>query len=108
MGKLLLPTLLGVMLTVLFFLLAIFFSKAGSAVFAVIFFPYVNLFSLIAHNLPQWIAMASAYCLFFLQYPVYCVILGNALGDGRFYQRLLLLLALHVSVVVACLMIYEP
>ena len=106
--KLLLPILLGVMLTVILFVLGVPFSKSGAAVFPAIFFPYASMFSFIAQSFPRWMAAGLIYGLLFLQYPVYGAILGNASGDSRFYKRLLLLLALHASSVVVCLLIYKP
>lgn len=104
--KLLLPILLGVLLTVLFFLISMPLSKSGSGVPTIIFFPYASVFSLFLINYPAPVTFVLAYALFFLQYPLYGAILGNALGSSGFYKRLLILVALHVLLVAVCLRVY--
>lgn len=74
--------------------------------FSIIFFPYVSLLGLSLPNDSGSLQVATGYTLFFVQYPVYGVILWPALKSGKFYRRLLTLLLLHFIVAGACLALY--
>ena len=99
--------LLGVLLTGVLFLLGVIFSKSGGETFACIFFPFTSLLGLILPRDSSNLAVALGYSVFFLQYPVYFVILKIALDSGKFYKALLALLGLHAMCSVICFAIYR-
>ena len=101
MRKLWFPVLLGLLLTAVLFPLGIVFSKDGGEAFSLIF-PYTALLSVALPTRSSTFAVILGYSLFFLQYPVYGIILNMALDRGKFYQGLLSLLSLHVIVAVSC------
>jgi len=107
MRKLWFPILFGILLTAALFPLGVAFSKSGSETFSFIFFPYTSLLGLVLPTDTGSIAIAVGYALFFLQYPVYGVILKLALDKGKIYRRLLFLLALHVMVALVCFAAYQ-
>ncbi|HEX8141440.1 MAG TPA: hypothetical protein VF553_02525 [Pyrinomonadaceae bacterium] len=102
MRNLWLPLLLGVLLTAVLFYFGIIFSKSGDKTFSFIFFPYTSLLDLIPHKGSDGLGLALGYASFFLQYPLYAIILGVALNRGRFYNWLLALLGLHVLLSIVC------
>jgi hypothetical protein len=107
MRQLWFPVLLGLLLTAALFPLGIVFSKGGGEIFSIIFFPYTSLLGLALPNVSRSFASFWGYSLFFLQYPIYGVILKNALDRGRFYQGLLSLVGLHVLVAAICLAVFR-
>jgi hypothetical protein len=101
-GNLWIPVLISVLLTLLLFFFGIIFSKSGDETFSFIFFPYT---SLVGYLLPKGhdrLGMGLGYSLFFLQYPIYAIILGVALNRGKFYSWLLVLLGAHILFSTVC------
>jgi hypothetical protein len=96
MRKFWLPLLLGLLVTVVLFPLGVIYSKGGGETFSIIFFPFTSLLGLILPSGANKLAIALGYTLFFLQYPLYGVILKIALDRGKFYKGLLSLLGLHI------------
>jgi hypothetical protein len=102
MRHLLLPLLLSLLLTAVLFYFGIIFSKSGDKTFSFIFFPYTSLLDLVPHKGSGGFGLALGYTSFFLQYPLYAIILGIALNQGRFYNWLLALLGLHILLSIVC------
>ena len=97
------PTfLLGLLLTAVLFPLGVIYGKSGSETFSIIFFPFTSLLGLILPGNSSNLAVALGYTLFFLQYPLYCIILKIALDSGNFSKGLLTLLGLHVICSLIC------
>jgi hypothetical protein len=95
MRKFWLPLLLGLLLTAVLFPLGVIYSKGGGETFSVIFFPFTSLLGLVPNGANKLVT-ALGYILFFLQYPLYGVILKIALDRGKFYKGLLVLFGLHI------------
>ena len=102
MKHLWLPLLIGVLLTAVLFYFGIIFSKSGGKTFSFIFFPYISLVDIALPKDYGRLGIALGYSLFFLQYPLYGIILGVALNRDRFYSWLLLLLGLHSLISIVC------
>ena len=102
MRNLWLPLLLGVLLTAILFYFGIIFSKSGSMTFSFLFFPYTSLVSVVLPQDYGSLGIALGYSLFFLQYPLYGIILSSALNRGRFFSWLLILLGLHILLSIVC------
>ena len=101
------PTLLlGLAVTAVLFPMAVIYGKSGGETFSIIFFPFTSLLGLILPGNSSNLAVALGYTLFFLQYPLYCVILKIAFDRGNFYKGLLTLLGLHVMCSLICFTIY--
>lgn len=107
MRKLWFPILIGLLLTAALFPLGMVFSKSGGESFSIIFFPYTSLLGLALPNASGSFAVVLGYALFLLQYPIYCIILKLALDRGKFYQRLVSLLGLHILFVFICFAIFR-
>ena len=106
MKKLWLAFLLGLLLTAALFPLGVIYGKSGGETFSIVFFPFTSLLGLLLPSDSGNLAIALGYTLFFLQYPLYCVILKTALDSGKFYKRLLALLGLHVMCSLICFAIF--
>ena len=102
MKKLWLPLVCGLLLTAVLFSIGVIYGKSGGETFSILFFPFTSLLGLIPANDSSKLAVAVGYTLFFLQYPLYCVILKIALDSGKFYKWLLALLGLHVVCSIIC------
>ena len=73
------PSLLfGVLLTAVLFSMDVIYSKSGGETFSILFFPFTSLLGLILSSDSSNLAVGLGYTLFFLQYPLYSVILKIA------------------------------
>lgn len=107
MSGLWIPLLIGVLLTLVLFYFGIIFSKSGDLTFSFIFFPYTSALGFIRPDKPSGIGVALGYSTFFLQYPLYSIVLGLGFARGKFYSWLLLLLGLHILLSLACFALYR-
>lgn len=102
MKHLWLPFAIGLLLTAVLFYFGIIFSKGGDRTFSLIFFPYTSLLELIPHRDSGGPGRVLGYSIFFLQYPIYGLLLGSAFQRGDFYRWLLIILAAHILLSIIC------
>jgi hypothetical protein len=102
MRDLWLPLLVSVLLTAVLFYFGIIFSKGGDKTFSFIFFPYTSLAGILLPKDYDRRGIALGYSLFFLQYPLYAIILGTALNRSTLFSWLAILLGLHLLFSIVC------
>jgi hypothetical protein len=107
MGSLWLLLLIGVLLTVMLFYFGILYSKGGKLTFSFIFFPYTSILGFLFPRESGGLSIALGYSIFFLQYPLYSIILGVGYSRGKFVNWLLLLLGSHILLSVICFPLYR-
>lgn len=102
MSSLWLPLLIGVLLTAVLFYIGIIYSKSGDLTFSFLFFPYTSVLDVILPDKSGGLGVVLGYGSFFLQYPLYAVILGAGYSRGKLAGRLLLLLGSHILLSLVC------
>jgi hypothetical protein len=107
MSTLWLPLLIGALLSLVLFYFGILYSKSGDLTFSFIFFPYTSALGFVLPDKSGDVGVALGYSLFFLQYPLYSIILGVAYGRGKLASWLLLLLGSHVLLSLVCFVVYR-
>ncbi len=107
MSSLWLPLLIGVLLTAVLYYFGIIYGKSGGLTFSFIFFPYTSVLDVVFPGKPSGWGVALGYGCFFLQYPLYGIILGAGYGRGTLAGWLLLLLGSHILLSLVCFALHR-
>ena len=102
MSGLWIPLLIGVLLTLVLFYFGIIYAKRGDRTFSFIFFPYTSILDFIFPGKASRFGIALGSSLFFLQYPLYAIILGLGHRRSQVASWLLLIAGPHILLSVAC------
>ncbi len=99
---------MGILITLLLLFVGMVLGKGESEkadVLVIALFPYAMLLAAFLAKIFPSIPYAIIVAIFFIQFPVYGIVLRNALERGKFYKRLLILLIIHILAFGVCFMV---